>query len=176
MTPAKTPARATAALVVLGVALSIALCARRAGAQSAKTTLKDPAQAELFNRVSDRLICQCSCQMVVRVCNHQNCPSAVPIRREIESQIIDGKGEEEIVQSFVDEYGLKVLSSPPAEGFNLAAWVMPGFALLVGLGVVLYLSVTWTRRRRAVAATATPASTLDSETRRRIEEALINKD
>jgi len=176
LTPAGKRIRGAAALAVFAAALAITSSPGGANAQSAKTTLVDPAQAEAFNRVSNRLICQCSCQMVVRVCNHQNCPSAIPIRREIERQILDGTGEDEIVQSFVDEYGLKVLSSPPAEGFNLAVWVMPGFALLVGLGIVLYLAATWAGRRRTASATAASAPGLDPEARRRIEEALSKKD
>ncbi len=125
-----------------------------AGAQSAKTTLTDPVEAQLFNDVSDRLMCQCGCQMILRVCNHQNCPSGIPMRREIERQITAGTGEEEIVQSFVDEHGMKILSSPPVEGFNLAAWIMPGFALLIGLLIVVHFAGSQLTRRRAVTSAA----------------------
>jgi cytochrome c-type biogenesis protein CcmH/NrfF len=68
----------------------------------------------------------------------------------------------------VGEYGLKVLSSPPASGLNLAAWVMPGFALLVGLFTAIYLAMRWAARRRV--AVATPATAIDPELKRRIED------
>jgi cytochrome c-type biogenesis protein CcmH/NrfF len=150
-------------------ALAVLALAAHAHAQSAKTTLADPAQAKRFNEVSDRLVCQCGCNMVLRVCNHQNCPSAVPMRHSIEKQILSGSDDDAIVAGFVAEHGVKVLSSPPAEGLNLAAWVMPGFALLLGLFAVWYFVARWATKRK-LALGAAPASTIDPELRRRIEE------
>lgn len=151
--------------LIIGV-LFLALAPAATLAQSAKTTLTDPAQARLFNDISDRLICQCGCQMVLRVCNHQNCPSAIPMRREIEEKLLAGESADAIVQGFVDEHGLKVLSAPPAEGLNLAAWIMPGFAVLVGLLIVIHFAGHWAARRRL--AEAAPAATIDEETRARV--------
>jgi len=159
--------------LVRTIALSVLVCAAAtpAGAQSAKTLLTDPVQAQLFNDVSDRLVCQCGCQMILRVCNHQNCPSGIPMRREIERQIEAGTSEDEIVQSFVDESGLKILSSPPVEGFNLAAWIMPGFALLIGLLVVVHFAGNWANRRRSTAGDG-PVPEIDPDMKERIEREL----
>ncbi len=140
-------------------------------AQSAKTTLRDPEQAKRFNEISDRLVCQCGCNMVLRVCNHQNCPSATPMRHEIEKQIQAGESDDAIVAHFVDESGTKVLSSPPAEGLNLAAWVMPGFALGVGLFAAWYFAARWAGKRRLATASAKPA-VVDAALRDRIEREL----
>lgn len=152
-------------LVILGLMLALA---STAFAQSAKTTLEDPALATRFNTISDKLVCQCSCQMILRVCNHVNCPSAVPMRQSIEKQLLEGKSDEDIIQGFVGEYGMKVLSSPPAEGFNLAAWVMPGFGLLIGLFIVFYMASRWAARRRLATANAASDS-VDPELQKRIE-------
>jgi cytochrome c-type biogenesis protein CcmH/NrfF len=146
----------------------VLLFASGALAQSAKTTLTDPALATRFNEISDRLVCQCGCQMILRVCNHVNCPSAVPMRRSIEEQLLAGAPDDSIVAGFVAEHGLKVLSSPPASGLNLAAWVMPGFALLLGAFAAVYLASRWAAKRRA--ATAAPAAVVDPDLERRIEE------
>ncbi|HEU4930241.1 MAG TPA: cytochrome c-type biogenesis protein [Candidatus Krumholzibacteria bacterium] len=140
-------------------------------AQSAKTTLRDPEQAKRFNEISDRLICQCGCNMVLRVCNHQNCPSAIPMRHEIEKQILEGKDDDAIVAHFVEETGTKVLSAPPARGLNLAAWVMPGFALGVGLFAAWYFAARWASKRRLAAVSAKP-SVVDAVLRDRIEKEL----
>ena len=137
--------------------------------QSAKTELQDPALATRFNEISDKLICQCGCSMILRVCNHVNCPSAVPMRHEIETQLLGGKDDETIVASFVAEYGKVALSSPPATGFNLAAWVMPGFGLLIGLFIVFMMASRWATRRRLAMA---PAAPVDPELRQRIEREL----
>lgn len=140
-------------------------------AQSAKTTLRDPVQAKRFNTISDRLICQCGCNMVLRVCNHQNCPSAIPMRHSIEAQIGEGKDDDTIVAGFVAEHGMKVLSTPPAEGLNLAAWVMPGFALGVGLFAAWYFAARWAAKRKLAVASASAAA-IDPALRARIEDEL----
>jgi cytochrome c-type biogenesis protein CcmH len=150
-------------------ALFVAAGAGGAAAQSAKTTLTDPVLATRFNDVSDRLVCQCSCMMILRVCNHVNCPSAVPMRIEIEKQLLEGKDDETIVNSFVEEYGLKVLSSPPATGFNMAAWVMPGIGLIIGIIIVLFVASRWSAKRRVAVATAGPSAPVDPELQKRIE-------
>jgi cytochrome c-type biogenesis protein CcmH/NrfF len=142
-----------------------------AAAQSAKTSLEDPALAEAFNRISDRLVCQCGCNLVLRVCNHENCPSAIPMRREIEEKLLAGVPEDSIVAGFVSRYGLKVLSAPPAEGVNLAAWVMPGFALLVGGLVVTIALRVWLKRRKSRLSLET-SGPVDPRLRARIEEEL----
>jgi len=162
--------RATRAGLVLPVTVLIIslLLVPGAFAQSAKTQLKDPLLATRFNEISDRLVCQCGCNMILRVCNHVNCPSAVPMRHSIETQLLAGAPDDSIVAGFVGEYGLKVLSSPPTSGLNLAAWVMPGFALLAGLFAALYLAMRWSAKRRLAAAA--PATTIDPELQRRIED------
>jgi cytochrome c-type biogenesis protein CcmH len=153
---------------ILAAALAL-LAATAAFGQSAKTQLEDPVLATRFNDISDRLVCQCSCQMILRVCNHINCPSAVPMRHEIEKQLLEGKDDEAIVTSFVTEYGQVVLSSPPATGFNLAAYVMPGFGLLIGLFIVFMIATRWSARRRVATAPATP---VDMALKQRIENEL----
>jgi len=91
------------------------------------------------------------------------------MRHEIETQLTAGKTNDEIIASFVAQEGIKVLSEPPATGFNLAAYVMPGFALLVGLFIVATFASRWSNRRRQA---ATPATPVDPELKQRIEEEL----
>ncbi|MFQ5511552.1 MAG: cytochrome c-type biogenesis protein CcmH [Candidatus Krumholzibacteriia bacterium] len=156
--------------VLVAAAVSAVLLPVGATAQSAKSSLADPAQAEMFNRVSDRLVCQCGCSMILRVCNHFECPSAIPMRGRIEDRIRAGAGKEAIVAGFVDEYGKVVLATPPPEGINLAAWVMPGFAVLIGLFLVLYFVSSWVTKKRAAPVPATVP--VDPSVASRIEEEL----
>ena len=141
-------------------------------AQSAKTHIKDPALAKRFNEVSDDLVCQCGCNMGLRVCNHENCPSALPMRHEIEEKLQAGASDDSITAGFVKEYGDKVLAEPPATGFNLAAYVMPGFAVLIGLFIVATFASRMSNKRRLSTGPATP---VDPETRERIERELRSK-
>jgi cytochrome c-type biogenesis protein CcmH/NrfF len=43
-------------------------------------------------------------------------------------------------------YGVQVLSTPPAHGFNLAVWILPSVGLLVGLGFVVVIVRRWKRK------------------------------
>ena len=158
---------------ILAATLILLAMAPGAIGQSAKTELADPVLANRFNAISDKLVCQCGCQMILRVCNHVNCPSAIPMRHEIEKQLTEGKADDVIIASFVSEYGKVVLSSPPATGFNLAAWVMPGFGLLVGLFIVFTIASRWAASKRNVATA--PAAPVDVELKQRIENELKSK-
>ena len=62
-----------------------------------------------------------------------------------------------IIQDFVQEYGEKVLSSPPSTGFNAIAWYIPGVAFVLGLGVVVMVIRMWRQRDIARVATASAA-------------------
>lgn len=167
-----------AAVTVAAFFMAVGLVAEApetAYAQSAKTTLRDPVLAQRFNDISDRLVCQCGCNEVLRVCSHTNCESAIPMRHSIEKQLKAGKTDDEIVQSFVDKYGLKVLSAPPAKGIDLAAWVMPGFALLIGLLIIVSLARQWVSRRRLATADQGPPD-IDPEIQARIEAELKERE
>lgn len=75
------------------------------------------------------------------------CHYASPVRDKIAKLQALGMGDDSIVDSIVKETGLQALSSPPASGFNLLAWVMPFIAILFGLGVIY-----WFMRRPKFAA------------------------
>jgi hypothetical protein len=53
---------------------------------------------------------------------------------------------------------------------NLAAWIMPGFALLVGLLLIVHYAGHWTAKKKI--ATAQPGLAVDSSVRERIEREL----
>ncbi|HET6463854.1 MAG TPA: cytochrome c-type biogenesis protein [Candidatus Krumholzibacteria bacterium] len=152
--------------------LTLSVIAAASWGQSAKTHIKDPALAKRFNKVSDDLVCQCGCNMGLRVCNHENCPSAIPMRHDIEEKLQAGASDDSITTAFVKEYGDKVLAEPPATGFNLAAYVMPGFAVLIGLFIVATFASRMSKKRRLSAG---PAAPVDPEVRERIERELRSK-
>ncbi len=112
-------------------------------------------QIKIFNQVSDKLVCQCSCLMILSVCNHENCPSATPMRKEIEEKIEQGQDINMIINGFVKTHGLKVLSAPPVQGFHLTAWIIPGLILIVGLATVIILLKSF--RKKNVLQTHSPA-------------------
>jgi cytochrome c-type biogenesis protein CcmH len=148
-------------------ALCACLVVLAAGASEAQTNLRE---------VSDDLVCQCGCNMVLSNCTMQNCGSAIPMREEIEKQIASGDSKDAIVASFVEKVGLKVLAAPPAKGFNLSAWILPFVALVVGGVIALKVMRSWRAKTAAVesgrAPVSFPASHLSDQQRQRIEREL----
>jgi len=91
------------------------------------------------------LTCQCGCGLTVHSCNHLNCGSGIPLKKEIAAQLETGKSRAEILEHFQTKYGEKILSSPTTRGFNLAAWTVPFVAIALG-GLVVGLVLTRWRR------------------------------
>jgi cytochrome c-type biogenesis protein CcmH len=136
--------------LLLALWLALALLPATLGAQEATRVDK-----ETFNSISDKLICQCGCNYGLRHCPHLQCPSAPVMRAAIEEELSAGLAEPDVIEAVVARFGPAALASPPAEGFDLTAWIMPFAALLIGLGLAVIVARRW-RRRQPVAA-AEPA-------------------
>jgi cytochrome c-type biogenesis protein CcmH len=83
-------------------------------------------------------------------------PQAERERAYIRALIAEGLTKEEIKDRLVAEYGDEVLALPEAEGFDLAAWVVPVLGVLIAAGAVGFGLVRW-RRNAAIAEGATDA-------------------
>lgn len=99
-----------------------------------------------------------------------NCPSpgAADLKDRIRAELAAGVTPDSVRALLVAVYGVEVQATPPASGFGLLAWVMPGLVLLggaVGLGV-------WLRRRGAPPAPPAPGPGLDPAAEARLEEEL----
>ncbi len=97
-------------------------------ATATSVSARDMSQKE----VEEHLTCQCGCGLTVRNCNHLQCSSALPIRDDIKQSLAAGESGKDILLRYADTYGEKILSAPGFTGFNLLAWVMPAFAMLLG--------------------------------------------
>ena len=105
-----------------------------------------------------------------------NAPAANQIRGFVRERIAAGDTKSEIEDKLVAEFGRGVLASPPKEGFDLLAWVLPLLALGVGAGVVGFLIVRWSRRREPERWLEEPSTNgkpeLDPELEKRLEDEL----
>lgn len=133
-----------------------------------------PALAEpsTTQEVEEGLTCQCSCGLTVHSCNHLQCSFAVPRKQEIATAISAGKGKEEILASYMAQYGEKVLSSPTTTGFNLAAWITPFLALILGGVVVSLMSLRWSRQRAVKESQPPVVTEVAGEYRERLKKEL----
>ena len=125
-----------------------------------------PTLAELESEV----ICP-TCESTL---DQSNSPIADRMRQYISERIAAGDTKSEIKDKLVEEFGPAVLASPPKEGFNLLAWVLPFAGLGVGAVVVGLLAWRWSRRRDPEPTDAPPP--LDADLERRVDDALARYD
>jgi cytochrome c-type biogenesis protein CcmH len=98
------------------------------------------------NKLGHKLICMCGCEQVLLECNHYGCPYLTPENRELVAAVDGGKGDQDILTAFVNEYGPTVLAAPPYSGFNRVVWLAPYFALALGLFGVVLIARNWKNR------------------------------
>ena len=120
------------------VALCVALPGR-ALAQSAEpqTSLPD---------IEDEVMCPV-CGTTLELASDS--PQAIREREFIRGLIAEGQTKEQIKAALVAEFGDEVLALPDDEGFDLAAWIVPGLAI-VAAAVAIFVGLR--RWRRAGAA------------------------
>jgi cytochrome c-type biogenesis protein CcmH len=124
-------------------------------------------------KISESLSCRCGCSyQPLSACNMIDCPSAIPLRQEIAGQLKQGKTQAEIIRDLVSKYGKSILSAPPSQGFDLAAWIMPFAALSLGLIAVYFVIKSWLRRKPVLSAPNATVASVPSEYRQRMEKEL----
>ena len=121
--------------------------------------------------VSEGLTCQCGCGLTVANCNMPTCGFSVPMRRDIDRMIGEGKTRAQIISFYRAQYGEKVLSAPTTEGFNILAWTMPFIALAVGGGLMVVAVGRWHSSAPVAPADSKAGAQLsfDPELRRKLE-------
>ncbi len=72
-------------------------------------------------------------------------PQAIQEREFIRDLIAQGLTKDEIKDRLVDEFGSEVLAIPEASGFDLAAWLVPGVAIVVAGGAIFVGLRRWRR-------------------------------
>ncbi len=117
--------------------------------------------------VSGELVCQCGCTMILSNCSHAECVSRDTMTTMIGQKLALGEAPDEIIQYFVARYGEQVLASPPKQGFNLTAWLLPLAALLVGTGVIYAALKQWLWRGHS-----SPTAPISPETNQEYQERL----
>jgi cytochrome c-type biogenesis protein CcmH/NrfF len=130
-----------------------------------------PGSKPTLEQVGNQVYCQCGCVTLLNRCPHlpSECESRAQLQTVILSDIQKGKTDPAIVQDLVGRFGVHVLAAPPAAGFDLTAWVLPGVILLIGLGVVLAVVRRW-RAKVSGAAKEEPPAPVDAKIMAAVEE------
>ncbi len=104
-----------------------------------------------INGLSHRLMCTCGCSQLLGECDHYGCPDRDKELAELTTGINTGKSDQQILDQFVSEYGVVVLSAPPKHGFDLVAWIAPLAVFLAALLGTILLVRKWGVGKRALA-------------------------
>jgi cytochrome c-type biogenesis protein CcmH len=127
---------------VAGAALILAAGPAAAAADCPRTTLGD---------VEDEVMCPvCGTPLELAT----EAPQAQRERRLIERLIARCKSKQQIKRELAAQFGDRVLALPDDKGFDLAAYLVPALAVLLGGGAVALAAVRWRGRRRGAAAHA----------------------
>ena len=134
----------------LGFVVASLACAALAAAPSvaqqpapSSPPAADPALAEprtSLSDIEDEVMCPiCGVPLELAI----DAPQAQREREFIRELIAEGKTKEEIKDALVAEFGDEVLAVPETEGFDLAAWLVPGAAILVAAVAILLALRRW---------------------------------
>lgn len=117
-------AAALAALALAAVLTALALPAT-ALAQAPQTSLAD---------IEDEVMCPI-CGVPLE--HATEAPQAIQERAFIRERVEAGLTKEQIKDDLVAEFGPEVLAIPETDGFDLAAWLVPGLALIAAAVAIL---------------------------------------
>ena len=97
------------------------------------------------------LKCDCGCGLDLHSCQFQmQCGTSPVWSLRIREALEAGESVDAIQASFVADFGTEVLMLPPAEGFNLLGYFLPGVAILTA-GMLVGLIARGGATRRALA-------------------------
>jgi cytochrome c-type biogenesis protein CcmH/NrfF len=135
--------------------------------------------------IERRLRCTCGCTLDIYTCRTTDftCTFSPALHKEVMDMRAAGQEPEAIIQTFVVREGEAILMAPPAEGFNVAGYIVPGLVMLTGaLGLAAWVS----RRRTELAPAGSsgvpldqppgPALEIDDDGRARLKAALDQVD
>lgn len=125
----------------------------------AQSTAPQPPTDDQVNAIAKQLYCPVCENVPLDVCGTQACAQWRGLIRE---QLSQGWSEAQIKQYFVDQYGDRVLATPPARGINWLVYLVPPVAILAGIYVLYRAFRSWKQPApESPQAEETPAYTDD---------------
>lgn len=150
---------------LLVAATAVFLLALAALVVPARAQEPTPSDDEV-NAIAKGLYCPVCENVPLDVCPTQACAQW---RATIREKLAAGWSKAQIQQYFVEQYGARVLATPPPAGLNWLVYVLPPAAFLIA---AYFLWRTMRRWERAGRSAPPPASTSDDPYVARLEEEL----
>ncbi|MGE5124286.1 MAG: cytochrome c-type biogenesis protein CcmH [Acidobacteriaceae bacterium] len=124
-------------------------------AQEAQPTPSD----DQVNAIARQLYCPVCENTPLDVCPTTACAQW---RDLIRQELAAGKSEGEIKDMFVQQYGARVLGTPPPKGINLLVYIIPLLAVAAGVYILYHLYRSW-KQPVTEAVSASPAADVISK-------------
>lgn len=121
------------------------------------------AQETPLDRLKHELMCTCGCPHQLGQCGDE-CGVAPKLIAEVEGLLAE-QSEAEVYRTMEARYGAMIYAAPRAEGWGLAAWLLPAVAVLFG---GLFLWGFLKRASTPAASEEAPLSPKDREKYRRL--------
>ncbi len=138
------------------------------GTALAQDTVPPPPSDDQVNAIAKQLYCPVCENIPLDVCGTQACAQWRELIREKLSQ---GWSEAQIKKYFVDQYGDRVLATPPAHGLNWLVYLVPPVAIVAGF-YILYRALKAWKQPPPQATGEPPVSSQSDEYILRLEEEL----
>ena len=135
------------------------------GAAAQGTTPTD----DQVNAIAKQLYCPVCENVPLDVCPTQACAQW---RETIRLKLAEGWSEQQIKDYFVEQYGARVLATPPAEGLNWLVYVLPPVAFLAGALLLFRALRSWRRAALSAPSSPVPPAASDDPYVRRLEDEL----
>jgi cytochrome c-type biogenesis protein CcmH len=151
-------------VLLLSVVLSLQVSTLATAQGSGPTGVTD----DQVNAIAKQLYCPVCENIPLDVCGTQACAQWRELIRE---KLGQGWTESQIKQYFVDQYGARVLGTPPAQGLNWLVYVIPPLAIIAGI-VILFFVLRAFRRNAPSTVPVAPQVPPSDEYIARMEEEL----
>ncbi len=149
-------------LVFMGALIGVWLIAGTALAQTATP----PVPEDVVNRIAKQLYCPVCENEPLDVCQTSACQQW---RAQISQLVSQGQSDQQVIQYFLDRYGLKVVGAPPASGETIWLYLLPIVGLIAGAIYVIFLMRRMRARGSVVTDTPPPPAENGDDYIKRVE-------
>jgi cytochrome c-type biogenesis protein CcmF len=171
-------AKLPAGAVPTGLVLLLLLLPAPARAQDAAQSVAPVQRSELKRQLEHELMCTCGgcfapmsdCPMGV------SCHGRHEMLTRIDAYVEQGLSHDQIRAAMVAQYGEQVLTSPPDQGFNRLAWLLPYVMGSTGASIIGLAAWRWSRKPTDPATTAVIAAAEQDALAERLEDELRDLD
>lgn len=110
-------------------------------------SLSEPVDIEVVAQKIDKsLICPiCPSETI----DQSQTAIAKQMKSIVREKLRAGQSDKEILDYFVDRYGLGILSEPPKSGLNLMVWVIPPIGLSIGITILVLTIISMKKDKHA---------------------------